>query len=407
MARHTILTEECPQVAELSYICTWLGYTESVRTPFPIVVDNKWTGAFEFTDAPIELRLFAGSGSVVDYVVRDNETNKYILLLESTKGDEDGNPYYQRITKLVVASNDHPEASLVMFYTEQPKTTSKSFTMSLRMFKTIGVEAVVGPSNANFLDTVEPYATFESFQYDTNIITPASGVPVRIQNPEPDMYTISARLSKSSNSKISSDPQVGRVTAMCATVVKINPKAKFIVKDHGVTELTQGHKFWYANGAWDVRLEGLEQTALGNKRVRDSYTEDARTEKVATILFQLIDERPGFSCVFSNHAGCERTHLTRPDGSKTKTEKKTTLPDVVMANHERKEVYIFEGKTAKNVKQGDKQLDAMDDFWKFMKEKGAYEGYRYSKGLIVYGETKVETKHKIWFTVTNDWTIKR
>ena len=194
---------------------------------------------------------------------------------------------------------------------------------------------------------------------------------------------------------------------MCATVVKINPKASFLIKEHGVTELTQEHKFWYANGAWDVRLEGLDQTSLGIRHEKNSYTEDSNTEKVATILFQLLDDHERFSCVFSNHAGCERTHLTRPDGSKIKTEKKTTLPDVVMVNHERKQVYIFEGKIAKNVAQGDKQLDAMDGFWKFMKEKGMYEGYKYSKGLIVYGETKIKTKHKIWFTVTTDWAIKR
>jgi len=405
MASYTILTEECPQVLVLTYIMDRLGVKEPVYKPRPVFEKSKWTGRFAFTNGPVDLELFTGGGSCVDYIVFKDGVP--VLLLESTKGDEDGNPYYQRITKYLAARREYPGVPFVLFYTEKPKLDSNSFKMSMRMCRTIGVSAVIVPGGQDILKNFAAFFSFEEFKNATNSITAKKNtVVVRIHESAPNHYTISSRLSKKDNKNISSDPQVGRVTAMCGTVFELNPKARFTVINHDVDTIGKCEsKFWYANGEWDCRLEGFEESSFGKKNANSYYTRGSNTEKVATILFHLLSESERFQCVFANHAGSELEHLKLPNGESIKLKGIRKLPDIVMVDHERKYITILEGKVAANLQKGDEQLETTaPEFFAFMQKNG-YRGYKYCKGLIVYGSTNVQTKNRVWFRVLEDGSV--
>jgi len=397
---YTVLTEEYPQVPELEYILDCLGVKEPVYKPRAVFENEKWTGRFEFTNGPVELELFTGGGSCVDYIVFNDGVP--VLLLESTKGDEDGNPYYQRITKYLAARREYPGVPFVLFYTQNPKLGSNSFKMSMRMCRTIGVSEVIVPGKQDILKNFEPFSSFEEFKNATNSIPAKKNtVAVRIHEIAPDHYTISSRLSKKDNKTISSDPQVGRVTAMCGTVFEMNPRARFTVINHDVNTISES-KFWYSNGDWDCRLEGFEQSSIGKKSSKPYYTRGSNSEKVATILFHMLNES---QVVFANHAGSELEHLKLPNGESIKLKGIRKLPDIVIADHEKKYVTILEGKVAANLKKGDEQLETTaPKFFEFMQKNG-YTGYKYCKGLIVYGSTNVQTKNRVWFRVLEDGSV--
>jgi len=411
MERYTILTEEYPKVPELQYILTWLGLKEPVYRPVPTFEFDKWTGRFDFTKGPVDLGIFTGGGSCVDYIVLKN--GNPVLLMESTKGDSGGNPYYQRIIKYTAARRAYPGVPFVMFYTKHPKLEDNSFVMSMRMYRTMGVAAVIGPGGVDLLKNFAPFLCFEEFQNATNSINAKeNAVAVRIYEIEPNHYSIRSRLSKKDNKGISSDPQIGRVSGMCGTVFELDPNAKFTIVDHYISTISNCEsKFWYANGAWDLRLDGYKQSTLGKSNKKPYYTEGSKSEKVATIIFQLLRECDTFKCVFANHAGSELEHLQLPGGTSTKItgmgKGKNKYPDVVMADHQRKIIVMLEGKVAAHVKDGDAQIDVTaPKFFKFMEDNG-YSGYKYEKGLIVYGDTQVKTRNEILFQVLDDWSIKR
>jgi hypothetical protein len=403
MDKLLIITEECPQVPELEYIMKFLKIQNEIYTPRPIIDSGIWSGKFDFTKAPAELALFTGSGSCVDYIVIKN--GKPILFVESTKGDRDGNAYYQRLTKFLAAWREYPGVPAVLFYTKQTNINSNSFRMSMRMCKTIGVSAVVGLGVD--LNDFEAFSNFEEFQKETNAITSSSGVSVRVHKTGPNHYTIQSRLSKKNTKTISSDPQVGRVTAMCGTICAMDPHATFNLVNHDVENIGKCEsKFWYSNGAWDLRLDGFTESTLGKKNMKPYYTLGSNSEKNATILFQLLSENSDFTCVFANHAGSELENLKTPSGSHVRLTGINRFPDLIMVNHILKFIVMFEGKVAANVSEGDHQIDTTaPKFFEFMKKNG-YEGYKYSKGLIVYGKTSVKTNNKIWFQVLENGLIK-
>lgn len=402
----TICTEENPQRDEVEFILHQLGHPCRVIGLSSSVKDDVWNGTFTAeTDNPsldVIILLVKGSGSFVDYVVYDTPsptgetTPKFLMESTKTKDSESRNSaIYQRFTKFAVARQFFPKTPLYLYYNTVQKPTSQTNDFGRRLLKTFGIKAY-DVTERDLLVETSPFSTVEELIEAKNAFKERKGnVSVRISRSIADghTYKISAKMSKGKNTLISHDPNKGLVTGMASVIHMLDPHARFVVTNHFV-DLEKvkkaKEKFWYANSSYDLRLEGCDLSSKDTFCKTNYWSSDERSEKAATINYQLYMEKNGWKTIYHNHSSSARSHFIDTTGKSHQVPKDATIPDVVVVHEGLKRVQICEGKIFKDCRKGVAQLDNLTKFIEYLESH--YEGYVIERGLCVYGRTLTEVK---------------
>jgi hypothetical protein len=420
----TICTEENPQVNEVEFILKYLEVPCKVSNLTSSVKGNIWDGTFlAETDNPfinVVIILVKGSGSFVDYIVYDsvNPDDKTvpILLMESTKttdSESRNTAINQRFTKFSVAKQRFPSTPLILYYnTEQVNNTATSL-FGRRLLATFGVNAY-DVKGKNLLADSPPFCSVEEIMKEKNAFKEKKGnVSVKITLTAPHIYTISAKLSKGKNTTICHDPNKGLITGIASAIYSLDKEAQFLITNHcvAVDQIKKTtDKFWYANSAYDLKLEGCDASSKGIVCPKSYWTRDSKSEKASTINYQNYMEKNGWATIYHNHSSSARSYFIDSQGNEHQVPKNFTIPDVVMVNKEKRCIQVCEGKILKDYLLGIKQLDNLTNFLKYLETH--YMGYTVQRGLCLYGNTskeiesvKKELSYPVFFAMDSTGTL--
>ena len=427
MTYFTICTEENPQLQEIQFILQYILPSRPIRalelranTVDTLSAElttersqsGNWDGSYLVrTDAPditVVLRLVKGSGSFVDYIVYDHEnpngeTSIPILLLESTKTSDSesrNTAINQRYTKFAVARKRYPTTKCVLYFNKPHNAVTATSLFGRRLLSTLGVD-IFDPNGSLNADAPAFTSVEELISSKNNMKEKKGNVSVKIQEIEPNLYRINAKLSKGQNVTICHDPNKGLITGIAGSIFIMNPFARFLIADHAVDvnkipkKLTD--KFWYANNQYDLRLEGSDASSLASTFDSPYWKYETQSEKSATILFQHCCEQKHSSIpslnpsgnqsgnwrtIYHNHSSSARSHFTDNQLVDRQVPKDVTIPDVVLINDERRIIRICEGKIKKDVVMGVNQLNNLTKFIEYTL--GYYPNYMIERGLCVY-----------------------
>ena len=399
----TILTEENPQSQEILFILQHFGIIAQSVSIAPVYKeDGRSEGQFIVTtDTGFQtpLQLFSGESSSVDYIVIDNNSNKPLLLVESTQTtdkDSRNTAWNQRITKFSVCKRMYPNVPMIMYYTDDMSNhTSGTAGFSMRIISTLGVE-IYHPGGK--LESPK-YTTVEEIVAAKNVLadkSPKHNVPVRLQISE-KVIVLSGRLNKT-NGRMDNDPNIGLFSGIINAIHIIDPSFRFKIINHGldVTKIREKNKFWYGVHGIDVTIDGFDGV---REELPTIYYHTITTgEKMSTILFQ---HQSGLRAAFHNHAGCQRSTFIALNGITTPVPKNVTMPDVVLVDTENRTLYITEGKDSSKSDKAEGQLDNLVPFMEICTQ--SYPGYELKRGLCLYLDKPVKTtRYPVWFTLGLD-----
>jgi hypothetical protein len=454
MSYFTICTEENPQLQEIQFILQYIFPSFTIRVlelranivglridsistglEYSRIGDWKepsrelttersqcgnWDGSYlvitDALDITVVLRLVKGSGSFVDYIVYDHanpngETSVPILLLESTKTSDSesrNTAINQRYTKFAVARKRYPSTKCVLYFNKPHNAVTATSLFGRRLLSTLGVE-VFDPNGSLLADAPAFTCVEELIAAKNNIKEKKGNVSVKIQEIEPNLYRINAKLSKGQNTTICHDPNKGLITGIAGSIFRMNSAAEFRIADHAVDvnkipkKLTD--KFWYANNRYDLRLEGSDASSLNSAFDNPYWKYETQSEKSATILFQHCCEQKQWHTIYHNHSSSARSHFTDGQNIDRQVPKDITIPDVVLINDERRIIRICEGKIKKDVLMGVNQLNNLTKFIEYTME--YYPTYTIERGLCLYlpnlsevsAMQAIVTPYPIWFAL--------
>ena len=395
----SIFTEENPQEQEIVFGLERLGYNVSACTITPIYESDRFNGEFGVTTSPEEVscavRIFKGTTSSVDYMFF--KEGVVPLLVESTKtlNEQSRNSsVFQRVVKFLVARDYYPDADMVMFSTSTPEFTSNTAAFGLRLFATLAID-VCCPSGRN---------VGVAFECIEDIIAAKNAIPEKTGNSSiklsynGSVMTIRGRLDKT-DGRMDYDPNIGMFAGIISAAHSLSPLSSFRIVDHGldVTKIRMNNKFWYALLGMNVELDGF--VADASHLPERYYNTVTGNEKTSTILFQ---HQSGLPAVFHNHAGCQRSSLTAPDGKTYAVPKTITMPDVALLDASARVVYIIEGKDNSKVMTAQKQLDAIGSFEEYVLR--YYPGFTCKRGLCLNMDTDTmpSLRYPVWFRLYSD-----
>ena len=398
----TICTEENPQVNELEFILKYIGCPCKVMNVTSSVKENKWDETFiaetDNSSLNVVILLVKGKGSFVDYIVYDhlnpNEVSVPILLMESTKTSDSesrNTAINQRFTKFAVVKQRFPFTDLVMYYSTEHVTHTATSLFGKRLLSTFGVKAF-DVTGKDLLKDSPPFTSVENIMDEKNAIKEKKGnISVKISLIAPHTYAINAKLSKGKNTTICHDPNKGLITGIASTIYSLDNEASFLITNHCVAVdkiKKRTDKFWYANSAYDLKLEGCDISSKGAVCPGEYWSIDKKSEKASTINYQNYMEKNGWFTAFHNHSSSAKSYFTDQDGKEHQVPKDITIPDVVMVNKEKKNIQVCEGKIIKDWELGITQLDNLKMFIAYLERH--YKGYTVECGLCLYGNTNRE-----------------
>ena len=415
-----ILTEERPKKHSLEVILDYFAKHESIAYKggelwiCPLLNDDKcFNFAYEVTgfNSPkvdhVYIKTISGSSSFVDYLVYyQNEEpttlDTPILAIEETKTDDSesrNTGVYQRATKFVALKFFYPQTKCVMFYSlhvEQKKEPTGTYIFGTRMLKTLGVDIV-----GKVLDTelYKPFSTIDeliAFKQSMNPPRSKKNVAIEISQHDNNIF-ISGRLYK--DGRLGYDPNIGSLSLICATLRKLGWQDNIIITKHGLSQnhIKGNNKFLQVASKLNVSLQDLSMSSC--KMPNTYWHYETKGEKLGTIFIHTIVENlaSGFS-VFDNHAGCEKSYFTTPDGKciplvkyvdrdsykAGDKSKKLPIPDLVLIDFETNESITVEGKTFANRYKGIEELKTYDAFEKLYLCKH-YPKCKHIRTVVLYG----------------------
>jgi hypothetical protein len=226
---------------------------------------------------------------------------------------------------------------------------------------------------------------------------PAGNVPIRITKINKNKICVSGRLFKSGG--LGHDPNIGALTLIAATFRRLGWKGEIEITHHGLSQnhIKGNNKFVLIANKLGVSLEGL---SLSIKLLPPYYWHyETISEKIGTIFVHLVvtNFTDGLA-VYENHAGCERgyfitkhnQHLTiekripKEDARGDGEQRNISLPDLVLVDSRRKEVINIEGKQAKNVEVGIRELKNLGEIERYFITKH-YPECSISRWVVLYG----------------------
>jgi hypothetical protein len=362
-----LFTEENPSPADIacflsSYIATPIT---DISLALSVAADGTWDYSWDVnyscwdTRQSLKLKLMRGHGSVCDYVLTSAGTIVAGGECTCTTEKESRNTALgQRLTKYLVFRARYPSARFVYIYPSSMEARTESNARVLRLYRTLGAVVLDRSSNGRAYGSGGPaaYPSMEELEADFCGKTgPRHNVPIRVTfDREHAALRVQGKLAKGAGHGISHDPNVGILSGIIAAAVQLTGNADLAVsvEQHGVTDLAaRSSKWWVVNVANHVTLDGLvDSDTFGRCPASGPYFTpiDCATEKGATILLHHHLLEHGYTVIFTNHAGCERSKLLCSNGDYCSIPKKTPVPDILAVRSDGSgyHLLVVEGKVA-------------------------------------------------------------
>ena len=356
----------------------------------PIMHDGKFSFTYVVRNVSVGkadkvyLKTVSGSSSFFDFLlfkqpeapIEGVQDEIPIMAIEETKtGDDESRNtgVSQRGSKFVFIDEFYPTTKTYMLYNEEHarddnKRPSNTSIFGTNILLTLGVE-IVGK------DTTKWFKAFESIdeliQFKSTMRKPPAGnVPIEITKHD-NYIEISGRLSKPANAgNIGHDPNIGGLSMISKCLRVLGWNKEIIITLHGVSQdyvdKTKGkNKFLYICNKLNMSLDGIKMPS--NTTLPEKYWHyEKSSEKVASILLHMICAKYGMSCVYENHAGCERGYFWTKDRKEITLPKKDKygnnllLPDVVIYDKNTSQILLVEGKKLTTLKNGVEEIKGYD-----------------------------------------------
>lgn len=407
------MTEEAPKIATLGSIADLYGEKHKIpiqRSPNMRVVPlrderGRFTGSYlaeglTINDKPVHIGLAHGTGSMIDYLIYDTDSHpspkqRPDLAIEETKTQDNKSRNVstsQRLTKFSAIESAYPGVETVMFYNENDMNPDKSKGIppssmrGLRVMRTLGVE-IAG---------ADRYQGISGYQSVDDIIESnekprhhALNVPFTVTMNNDGSISMTAKLSKGSQKNICHDPNEGLVIGTADALRRLGFEGDIVIRSHGVRQdavdaQEETHKFFQAATRLGIQLEDI---SLPRGVSSDTYWKDEdSSEKVASILMEVMANNEGLETVFADHAGSERGYLRGSDGKlyEVPAQALDKIPDLVLYNRKKNELLVIEGKQRHTLGKGKQDIQTLDGkFRKFLQ--GKYPSAKIQTKISIYG----------------------
>tara|TARA_Y100000996_G_scaffold297974_1_gene235961 strand:- start:329 stop:1714 length:1386 start_codon:yes stop_codon:yes gene_type:complete len=230
--------------------------------------------------------------------------------------------------------------------------------------------------------------------------------PIFIRRVKEKIY-ISGKLSNPGSSgssshkytgRIGHDPNQGQLSIIAKSIRDFGFTGPIEIIDHDLKQeavIRQNNKFTKFANYIDFTIENCKINQGTFNNLYFKYLEKG-SEKIASILAQVILVNKGMVTIFENHGGCEKSFLNlgidkkKPNlfpFPKSYSVKGRKIPDLIMLDKNKKKIYLYEGKTAKNKKKGIEEIKFYGDLEKNILSVN-YPGYTFERKLILEGGIK-------------------
>ena len=340
----------------------------------PIIRSGKFEYTYEVKNVSVGkadkvyLKTVSGSSSFFDFLLfkqpnapEEGSTSETPLMaIEETKtGDDESRNtgVSQRGSKFVFIDEFYPHVKTYMLYNEEharddSKKPSDTSVFGTNVLLTLGAN-IVGKDTSKWFKRFK--SVDELIRFKSGMRKPPAGnVPIEITKYD-DHIEISGRLSKPADAgNIGHDPNIGGLSMISKCLRVLGWDKDIVITLHGVTQdyvnRTHGkNKFLYICNQLNMRLDGIDMPS--NTTLPEQYWHyEKSSEKVASILLHMVCSKNGMSCVYENHAGCERGYFWTKDRreitlpKKDRHGKNLLLPDVVLYDEASKQILLVEGK---------------------------------------------------------------
>ncbi len=359
----------------------------------------------------IVIKLSKGYSSFVDFLVfvqdhapNPEGENNLIFGVEETKtrdSESRNTGVYQRGSKFVFFEYFYPNTKLYMLYNDSNEDSkvkpSETSIFGTSLYKNLDV-TLLGKDEKWFtaFKSIEDIIAFKSSMRKP----PIGNVPVDIKlYKNKNLITISGRLAKPANAgNIGHDPNIGALTLISGALRKLEWSGRIVITKHGVSQSyinrNKKNKFLLLCSILNIELEGISMNLQEIKEYMPSHywKYENSSEKVTDIFLHLLCEYYDIPAIYENHAGSERGYFINKNQNivipkKNKLKQMYYIPDVVIANHQEKELLLIEGKTYANWRKGIKELENYSTFEEDFLNK-YYSDYKFSKWVTLYSSNK-------------------
>ena len=356
----------------------------------PIIKDGVFTFTYIVANATVEnaekiyLKTVSGSSSFFDFLLfkqpqeptEGNTQETPLMAIEETKtGDDESRNtgVSQRGSKFVFIDEFYPNTKTYMLYNEEHsrddnKKPSDTSIFGTNVLLTLGA-TIVGKDTSKWFNTFNSIDELIDFKSKMRK-PPAGNVPISISK-YTDHIEISGRLSKPADvGNIGHDPNIGGLSMIAKCLRVLGWHKDIVITLHGVSQdyvdRTNGkNKFLYICNRLNMRLDGIVMPA--DTTLPEQYWHyEKSSEKVTSILLHMVCSKHGMSCVYENHAGCERGYFWTKDQheialpKKDKHGKNLLLPDVVLYDDPSKQILLVEGKKLSTLQKGIDEIKGYD-----------------------------------------------
>lgn len=410
-----ILTEELPRKQTIKKIIKEFLMLKKFQEPdleqldiVPEIIENKFT--FRYIVKNVEcskvsnifIKIISGSKSFVDYVIffQENEPtpkDKPLIAIEETKVDieESRNvTAYQRNTKFVYLDYffDNIESRIIYFrdFPSEELNNTYSLKFGIRLLMTMGV-TIWGIENLDKYKLKRFESYDELIEFKEAMPDPASGEKVTIIK-EGNTIKINIKLDKGSGeakNKISHDPNIGQAASIIHCLRRLNWKGNIVLSGHNIIQKNLSKaksKLVCILLKESALLEGLTMPSRFDLP-KDYWTMDVKSEKIVTIFLQILLQRfKNVEAIFDNHAGCERGYLKLSNGELKDISKSIAVPDLIICDHNNKEILNIEGEIYLNIDDGLEQIKEFETI-ENNHIKPNYPSYIINRLVVLYGGT--------------------
>jgi hypothetical protein len=287
---------------------------------------------------------------------------------------------------------------------QQKPGRSDTNSFGTRCLKTLGVN-FIGANKHTSADL--PWASIdELIDFKNNMKKPPKdNVPILITRVRDDQIDISGRLEKSG--RLAHDPNIGALSLISATLRKLGWKDNIRLVKHGLDQkmVSPSNKFVQIADRLGLKLEGIQlPTAV---YPGDYWRYEDSGEKVGTIFVHIaVEEFSKGRAIYENHAGCERGYffdqngnpetiskrVKGQDGAMPKGAETIRLPDLLIADDDRRVIACIEGEKSVNALKGIKQLEGFSTLEKtYLKE--FYPDFNYRRSVVLFGGESNSIEH--------------
>jgi hypothetical protein len=426
-----ILTEERPKIDVIHTIVLKSSALKNLDINFdqlfisPDIKKNIFNHFYHvksFTSSKIEnifIKTVSGESSFVDYVVflQDQEPvpeqilSNCIYAIEETKTstDESRNTAMgQRSTKFnflnyFFNTYQYSYKPVMYFSHSQPAKDNDSVTFVNRMLLHLKCGIEFWGKNLQHLkkfNNLDEFINEKNRIADTNKRKNDTPIYIKIVGNTIEISALLAKPNKNNinyKGEITHDPNMGQVPLFANTLRDLGWQGAISIINHQIKQEKvsnmSGNKFSYLAGYIGYELSGLKFNSQSLIMPKKYWKFDVKSEKVASILAQVILESKGMETIFDNHGGCEKSYFIglNKNGlkeeipiSKSYSSNGGKIPDLVVKDNKSKKIYMYEGKKIETINAGLKELEGFDKF-EIDYLKPHYPNYSYCRGLIING----------------------